>query len=74
MTCTSRVPPAWPAPPAAPPSATSTSVCIGACTCTSDHLRPREVCLPYRVEVVEGVGRCVVATRLIAAGEVKGHL
>jgi len=27
------------------------------------------VCLPYRVEVVEGVGRCVVATRLVTAGE-----
>ena len=35
-----------------------------------DRLRPADVCLPFTVRVGEGVGRYVVATRDIKAGQV----
>jgi len=52
-----------------------TSLSCPACgvTCCSLHLtahRPADVCLPFTVRVGEGVGRYVVATRDIKAGQV----
>merc|ERR1719180_546736 len=52
-----------------------TSLSCPACgvTCCSLHLtahRPADVCLPFPVRVGEGVGRYVVATRDIKAGQV----